>query len=98
MASEVQCCVCKRQKGRDECEILVLTDKEKEALAQAGDTETGDELAYCKPCWRVVSDRQKGADLQKGLVQVSLQQLGVPTAEAIAESYRQKLLSIKPRN
>ena len=41
-----------------ECRILTLTDKEKETLKNNKDS-----YAYCEPCWRIVTDREKGARL-----------------------------------
>lgn len=94
--SQVECAVCNRSKKRSECEVIRLTEAEKKSVRSTGATPL-DEYFYCRPCWRIVTDRFKGADLQKGIVQVSLQQIGVTNAEAIATRYRDNLLSITPK-
>ena len=93
--SSVQCAVCQRPKVRNSCEIIRLTREEKESIRKLGGTPP-DEYFYCKPCWRIITDRQKGADLQKGIIQVGLQRIGVSNAEEVADKYRKKLLDITP--
>lgn len=89
---DVKCSICKRDKPRGACVVLDLTKQEQEAFVAIGDKTTR-ELAYCRPCWKVISDPNTGTSLMKGLLEIRLRQLGVSNAEGIADRYRNALLS-----
>jgi hypothetical protein len=87
----VRCGVCRRERERRSCQIVVLTDKERKDLEDQG-VEVEAEYVYCKPCWTALSDPVTGPNFAKGLVQQRLQQFGVSDAEGVATRYHAKLV------
>lgn len=78
----MRCDIC----GRDrECaETIRLTAEVKAALTEAGVTPP-EEYHYCGPCWRVVSNREQGAQLLSGFFQTTLTGLGHTNARKAGE-------------
>ncbi len=91
------CAMCRQD--REGCKVFQLTAAEKEGF-EARDIEPPEELAYCQPCWRIISDPISGPAFMKGLFQIQLQSLGVINAENIASKYHTELLkgASKPRS
>ena len=91
------CTICRQD--RENCKIFQLTAAEKREF-EAKEIKPPEELAYCQPCWKTISDPVSGPALMKGLVQVQLQSLGVPNAEDLARRFHVKLLKHagKPRS
>jgi hypothetical protein len=85
---KVACCVCNRQKEESDGQTYVLTNAEKATLVKSGQTPL-DKYFYCRPCFRMISDPEKAAQLIKGVVQVTLTAQGNPKAEEIATRYYQ---------
>ena len=85
---KLACCICNRQKEESEGKTFVLTDAEKASLVKIRQSPL-DKYFYCRPCFRMISDPEKAAQLIKGVVQVSLTAQGNPKAEAIATRYYQ---------
>jgi hypothetical protein len=86
------CCVC--QKEREGGETFVLTDEEKAAIGPTAP----DEIYYCKPCLKVMQDRQGGAQLLKGLYEMGLREAGVGQAQELAKRFHTNLLKGKNGN
>lgn len=86
------CCVCSRAVGMSGAR-LELTASEKEFVTNTTREPAPDYYLYCKPCLRLLMDRQAGAQLQKGVLQASLRGNGVPNAERIASKYHDFLVS-----
>jgi hypothetical protein len=61
-----------------------LTEAVKDTLREQGLTPPN-EYHYCAPCWRVVSDRERGAQLLRGFFQVNLKGLGYANADKAGE-------------
>lgn len=93
---EVECAVCHRPRAVSRCEVIELTDDEKASLRKMGHT-VEDTLYYCRPCWRVVTDRQQGAALMKGLAQTQLQRAGVANAEDVATKFHERVLELSKK-
>lgn len=91
MASRV-CCVC--QQEREGGEVFILTDEERSAIGP----EAPEELYYCRPCLRVMQDRQGGAELLKGLYEMNLREAGVADPQRFAERFHATLLKDKNGN
>jgi len=89
----VDCAICHRPRAVERCEVLELTADEKKAMRQMGQTPE-DKLYYCRPCWRVVTNREQGAALMKGMAQVQLQRAGVTNAETVATKFHERLLKL----
>ena len=91
MSDTVNCCICGTPRARGVCQILRLTDAEKEAIRRTG-VEPLDEVAYCQPCYRVITDREKGARLMQGLLHHSLKGLPQATSERLADKFYRLLI------
>lgn len=81
-----KCCVCTQD--REGGETFHLTAEEKAAIGP----EAVGSLYYCQPCLKIMHDRQKGAQLLKGLHEMRLRELGVVEAEEIANRFLETLL------
>lgn len=93
----MKCCVCDRDWPEKKCVVLTLTEEEK-TLLKANEGSTPESLAYCNPCWRVLSDRMMGAQLIKSSLQVHLRQKGVGNAEQLSQEYFNRLLSLASKS
>lgn len=87
----MKCCICNRE--REDLHIVNLTQEEMTVLKKAALEAVQDSYAYCQACWKVIGDRNQGAQLYKGLMQVNLARFGVRNADAIAERYYQFLVN-----
>ena len=73
------CAICGRERT---CEHSVkLSVDQKTTLRDMTGKNPPDEFHYCGPCWRIVSDRERGAALMRGLCQTSLASMGRADAE-----------------
>lgn len=86
--AERKCGVCGRKRDVDEMYVVHTTEKEREAIRAMG-SEPKDSYAYCRPCWGIVSDKDKGAQLLKGQMQTRIRSAGVPAP--LAERYGQRV-------
>lgn len=93
----VKCIVCGRERARSEAEIMVLTEQEKAQIRKVGQTPQ-EEVAYCRPCHRIMTDPQSALDLIKGTLILRLRAAGVQNAEQVAEKYRVALLAKTKRS
>jgi hypothetical protein len=82
--SLLKCSVCGRDKPRQECEVIVLNEAEREAVRKLGQTPR-DEYIYCKPCWRILGDREAGARLMRGFAVANFRAQGHRDPEAAAD-------------
>jgi len=71
----------------------VLTDEEKATMADSGFDPVPEDLAYCPPCWNILSNREHGAQLIRGISEVTLRKLGVVDAEVRADEFHKKLVA-----
>jgi hypothetical protein len=86
-----ECCTCHRRV--ENCEVLILTPEEKKAIGKAAP----EKLFYCKPCYRILTNRELGAQFLRGLAETGLRRAGVVGAEARATKFHQDLLSKVPK-
>lgn len=84
----MECFVCKRDFRLQECEVVELTDEERQAIGSSAPTKQ----IYCKPCWRALKDPEQGPQLLKGLFLLRAKQLGVRDADEKAEAYYKLLV------
>ena len=91
------CCVCDRDWPEKKCMVLALTEEER-AMLERTEGSAPETLAYCNPCWRVLSDRMMGAQLIKSTLQVHLRQSGVGNAERVSQEYFDRLLGLTSKN
>lgn len=88
--NELKCIICARQKARADCEVLKLSTEEQLAIRASGERPPA-EIAYCRPCYRLISNPEKALDLLKGMYLMRLKAAGVPNAEAMAEEFKTRL-------
>lgn len=97
MDEHVNCVVCRRSRARAEAEILVLTDIEKAQLKKAG-RDAPEEIAYCRPCFRLMNDQRSAVDLMTGTFAARLRAVGVANADQLAEQFKKRLLAKSKRS
>lgn len=85
------CCVCGANRDLKKCVVLKTTDAERDAIRKMGQ-EPKDEYVYCRPCHRLITDKERGAKLLQGLVQTRLRMAGNPRADEIGKRYYDFLL------
>ncbi len=83
----VECCICQRLLGEGEGVTIRLTAEEKAYVNGMTSKESPAEFVYCRPCHRVLTDREAGAQLLKGAMARELHSFGVAGAEQVAERY-----------
>ena len=87
----MKCVNCGRERPETDCTTMTLTEDERAAILQmTGEAPTV--VIFCKPCYRVVTDREMGARLISGQVEVRLWMAGNPKATQIAESFYKLLI------
>lgn len=87
------CGVCKREWPTESCKVIHLTDTERLSVKRATGQEAPTEYIYCKPCWKLLSDRRQGAQYIAGTMQASLKSHGHPKAEEVGKKMLDFLLS-----
>lgn len=90
----MQCCVCGRDWPDAQCQTLTLSEEEKEHVRANKGKDFGP-FHYCAPCWKVLSDKNLGAQFIKGTLQSRLTLKGVPRAELWGQMLYSKLLGLK---
>ena len=90
---DVECQICGRMKSRKTSQVYETTEEERAALRRMGDANPSREVAYCRPCFRILSDPERSADLMKGVIEQRLRALGVPNAEHLALKFKDSLLA-----
>jgi hypothetical protein len=88
---KAECCICHRP--HDKCEVVVLTSDEKAVLRTSGWSNVPDSLAYCPPCWKITTDKERGAQFMRGLGEATLRRYGVVDAEGRASQFHKALLA-----
>jgi hypothetical protein len=82
------CCICGVEVGPATSKVIVLTATERATILKLGQ-DPPTEYVYCRPCMSILSNRERGAQLQKGVFQARLRASGVAAEEA--ERRAQKL-------
>ncbi len=91
----MKCCICGR--FRQNLVTVTLTDEDKAFIVKtAGTKQPPDAYVYCKPCFKILSDRERGAQLMRGTIEIALRSKGNRNATKIADKYYQMLLSRTP--
>ncbi len=79
-----KCGVCGRVRDRDEMYIVQTNPEERAAIIKMGH-EPRDEYIYCRPCWGVVSDPVRCAQLYKGMLQMRHSPISEVRAEKLGD-------------
>ena len=88
---KVACAVCSRSFDEDDCKCILLTAEEKRVAVAMG-YEGPNELHYCKPCWKILTDREQGAQLIRGIAETGLRRMGLSQAEQMASKLHAGLM------
>ncbi len=92
MADEpLKCALCRRPRELDEMHVMRITEAERVQMVKMGATPQA-EYAYCRPCWAILSNRNGGPKLIRGMVLARMNAIGHPDAEKIAEQVYTLLL------
>jgi hypothetical protein len=87
----MKCGICRRDRNQEDMKHIVLTTEERAFVKRAQGVDAT-EYWYCKPCFSVLSDREQGAQLIKGTLQVNLAAAGNPNAQKIAQKMYDRLI------
>jgi len=77
------CGICKRPWEDDKCHVLKLTAAEKD-FARKNTGEAPDRYIYCGPCWKLLANRQQGAQFIAGSFRAAVAGAGSEKAEKAA--------------
>jgi len=81
----MKCGVCSREWPKEHCRTIVLTAVERAYVMAATGGAAPDEYVYCNPCWKLLSNRQQGAQFIAGSFQASFQASGHPKAAQVGK-------------
>ena len=87
----MKCGICRRDRDEADMVHLVLTDEERAYVKRQQGVDVT-EYWQCRPCHSVLSNREQGAQLIKGTLQVNLTERGHRNAEKIATAVYNKLI------
>lgn len=93
---QVKCVVCGRMRARTDAEVLTLTAAEKEQIEKLGEIALA-EVAYCRPCYRLMTDPKTAIDLMAGTLALRLRAAGVQNPEQTVAKFKAMLLAKSKR-
>lgn len=82
----MRCINCGRERGADEGHTLVLSEEDRAIISRATQEQAPPSYFYCKPCYRVVTDREMGARLIASQVEIRLRLAGHPRPSHVGEA------------
>lgn len=84
----MNCGICGKEVAKERSVVLTLTAAEKAGL---GLENPPNQCIYCRPCYRILSDKTLGLNVIRGLITLRLRQIGVVDADAAAERFTERL-------
>ncbi len=81
----MKCVNCGRERPPDSGTVLKLTESERDLITMSTGETPPLEYFYCQPCYRVITDREMGARLIAGQIEIRLRMMGHPKAQEVAE-------------
>lgn len=87
----MKCDVC----GQDRPGKRVDLTAEEQALYLKQGAEAKEAYFYCHPCWRILSNPERGPLLMRGLFERQLRAAGVPNPGEMADKYYRKLKELQ---
>ncbi len=71
----MKCGICSRAWPDEKCHVITLTKEERAAIAATGQP-VPEQYVYCKPCWKILGDRNQGAQLISGMLRATARDQG----------------------
>lgn len=87
----VKCIMCARERDVASCVKFDISAKEKAALARMGMTNPPDQMYYCRPCHRTLSDPKRAQNLMRGAWSLHAQGAGLTNADQLAAKFIDRL-------
>jgi uncharacterized protein YlaI len=88
----MKCEICGRDRASDDGVVITLSAEEREFIAKSLKGSNPSSYFYCDPCYRVVTDREQGARLISGQLELQLRQSGHPKAREVADRFYKFLI------
>jgi hypothetical protein len=92
------CAICDRAREVDDMTLFKVKESETKALSKMSDEEPPTEVALCKPCASLMSNRETAVQLIRGTLIAGFRTSGVSIsrAEAAADAFCKKLVAATP--
>lgn len=93
-----KCTICGRERESDKMEVFKVKETEAAALAKMSGGEAPTEVAVCKPCTRLMGNKETALQLFRGTLVAGFRASGVSIsrAEAAADAFIKKLADATP--
>ncbi len=88
----MKCVNCSRERPESTGTVIQLTDEERGLIRKMSGDEPPTSYFYCKTCYRIITDREMGARMISGQLEIRLRAAGNPTAQEIAEKLYKLLI------
>jgi len=92
------CAICGREREVSELEVFKVKETETAAIARMSGGKVPFEVALCKPCARLMSNKDTALQLIRGTLVAGFRAYGVSIskAEAVADAFCKKLADATP--
>jgi len=92
------CAICNREREVDDMTLFKVKESEAKALSKMSGDEPPTEVALCKPCASLMSNRETAVQLIRGTLVAGFRASGVSIsrAEAAADAFCKKLVAATP--
>jgi hypothetical protein len=81
----MKCVNCSRERAPNAGKVIELTEEERNLITMTVG-EAPSSYFYCTPCYRILTDREMGARMIAGQLEIRLRASGNPRAQQIAET------------
>lgn len=94
-----RCAICNREREADDMTLFKVKDSEIKALSSMSGGDPPTEVALCKPCTGIMSNKETAIQLIRGTMIAGFRASGVSIsrAEAAADVFCKKLITATPR-
>jgi len=86
------CGICNRGWDDVRCHVIELTEAERAVVLKTTGAKV-EKYIYCGPCWKLLSNRQQGAQFIAGSMRAAMRATGNPRADKVAARTLDFLLS-----
>lgn len=88
----MKCINCARERAPTAGKVIELTEEDRRLIRMTTGEESPTEYFYCNACYRIVTDREMGARMISGQLEIRLRAAGNPNAQQIAETFYKFLI------